>query len=487
MTILNQFWSLITGLSNRGPNAAASTEADDYRKLYQALYDLYNNNEDINDSDTTRRLRTVVNRSVEFYASKMLPGEVTPVADAPALTDALDQVLKSSNFRNNKPAMLRGLALYGDSFVRVRGDEEKSYLEDVPPAHVSDFEEDSRGFLTFIRIDIQTLDANNNPELYTEVWDKELATQRIWHTHQSINTAIENLGDPSEENSFATFGIDFIPIVHTKFRDNGFTRGAGCVYHALDKVYEANRLATRLHDLFFRFDKPIWAAMANAQDAAGRPLPAPRINTTSGGDATVTEATKESVFGDIAYLPGTSSIEALVAPVNYADGLAILNAMMDELELDLPELRWYSVTNTDALSGTAIRSLLGAAIDRANAAKENFISSLSRMLEMALTIGIFNKVFEASLGNFDSGDFEHTLQVDDAWGESLNEKATNMQALTNAGVPAPAAMQLAGFSEDEVKEAFPNGLEPPQTVQMPTGRAVAGVPPKPGTPVVRVG
>jgi hypothetical protein len=486
MTILNQFWSLITGLSNRGPNAAASTEADDYRKLYQALYDLYNNNEDLNTDDTTRRLRTVVNRSVEFYASKMLPGEVTPVADDQPLTDALDQVLKSSNFRNNKPAMLRGYALYGDSFVRVRGDEEKSYLEDVPPAHVSDFEEDSRGFLTFIRIDIQTLDENGNPELYTEVWDKAEGTQRIWHTHQSINTKIENLGTPSEENTFASFGIDFIPIVHTKFRDNGDQRGAGCVYHALDKVYEANRLSTRLHDLFFRFDKPIWAASANAQDAAGRPLPAPRINATSTGDASTGEATKESVFGDIVYLPGTSSLDALIPDIRYVDGLAILNAMMGELELDLPELRWYSVTNTDALSGTAIRSLLAAAIDRANAAKENFISSLSRMLEMALTIGIFNGVFEASLGNFDSGDFEHTLQVDDAWGESLNEKAVNMQALTNAGVPAPAAMQLAGFSEEEVKDAFPTGLEPPKTVQMPPGRAVVGTAPQPGTPVVRV-
>lgn len=483
---LNRFWDFISGINKQGAQAAPQADPYDYRALYQAEYDLYNNNDDIQTDDTTRRLRTVVNRSVEFYASKMLPGEVTPVADNQALVDALTQILKSSNFRNNKPAMLRGLALYGDSFVRVRGDAEKSFLEDVNPSYVTDFDEDSRGFLTYIRIDIETLDDNNQRILYTEVWSKEEQTQRIWRHHQSVTTTVANLGTPDEINTFASFGVDFIPIVHTKFKDNGDLRGSGCVFHALDKVYEANRLATRLHDLFFRFDKPVWAATANAMDAAGRPLPAPRVNATSSGDAGTAEGTKESLFGDIVYLPGTSRLDALIPGVNYADGLAILNATMTELEMDLPELRWYSIQNTAQISGTAIRSLLGAAIDRANAAKENFISSLSRMLEMALTIGQFNGVFDASLGSFDNGDFEHTLQVDDAWGESLNEKATNMKALVDAGVPAPAAMQLAGFSEEEVTDAFPKGVEPPKEVTMPKGKTVLGNAPAPGTPVVRV-
>jgi hypothetical protein len=109
-----------------------------------------------------------------------------------------------------------------------------------------------------------------------------------------------------------------------------------------------------------------------------------------------------------------------------------------------------------------MRTLLGAAIDRANEARNNFLSSLSRMMEMALTIGQFNGIFEKSLGTFDNGDFEHQLIIDDSWGESVAEKGTTMGTLTGGGIPAPIAMKLAGFTEEQVKEAFPNGLQPPQ-------------------------
>ncbi|MBL0320728.1 MAG: hypothetical protein IPP74_15745 [Alphaproteobacteria bacterium] len=117
------------------------------------------------------------------------------------------------------------------------------------------------------------------------------------------------------------------------------------------------------------------------------------------------------------------------------------------MKKDLPELRWYAMNPTDqsAMSGTALRTLLGAAVDRATEARNNFLSSLSRAFEMALTIGIYNGVFPATLGTFDSGDFDHELHVDSAWGESVDEKAATMAALTGAGVPAKSAMKLAGF------------------------------------------
>jgi hypothetical protein len=476
--MLNSFWDFITGNNKQGPESTAVIVPYDYSQLYNALYELYNNDTAIVDSDTTRRLRTVVNRSVEFFAAKMLPGKkIGVMADKPDVQAAIEQIIKDSNLGNNKPAMLRGFALYGDSFVRVRGDDQKSYLEDVSPFFVTDFGEDSRGFLTYIRIDIPILQDSNieaqtgNPALYTEYWDNEKKTYRSWITQRSATTPITQLGDPKEEYSFAELGIDFIPIVHTKFRDNGDMRGLSCVFHALDKIYEANRVATRLHDLLFAFGEPIFVASANDKDAAGRPLPPPKVDTSSTGTATTAEAGKEKLFGRLVSLPGVASLEALIPNIDYSDALAILNAMMDEIEKDLPELRWYSLnpTTQGAMSGTALRTLLGAAIDRANEARNNFLSSLSRMMEMALTIGIFKGIFKATLGTFDNGDFEHQLIVDDSWGESVEEKGTTMAALTGAGIPAPAAMKLAGFSEDEVKEAFPNGMEPPKPTNPPVG------------------
>lgn len=468
--MLNSFWNFITGINKQGPQAQPTVIPYDYTRLYQALYDLYNNDDDIADGDTTRRLRTVVNRSVEFYASKMLPGaEIKVISDKDEVKTSIEQVIKSSNFGNNKPAMLRGFSLYGDSFIRVRGNKEHTFLEDISPFYVTDFAEDSRGFLTFIRIDIPILDDEDHPALYTEYWDAASESYRSWVSHSSPTTKISELGEPTETITFAELGIDFIPIVHTKFRDNGDLRGLSCVYHALDKVYEANRVATRLHDLLFRFGKPTYVASANDKDPAGRPLPAPKINVAASGTASDSETTKENLFGDVVYLPGMSKLDALIPNIDYSDALAILNAMMAELEVDLPELRWYSLNATSqaALSGTALRTLLGAAIDRANEARNNFLSSLSRAMEMALTIGIFNNQFPANLGNFDSGDFEHQLVVDDSWGESTDEKAATMASLTGAGVPAKSAMKLAGFSDEQVAEAFPVATEPPDGGQTP--------------------
>lgn len=510
MTIINSLWDFITGTNKQGANAIPTATPYDYNNLYDALYALYNNDGAIVPDDTTRRLRTVVNRAVEFYASKMIPGKEFKVltgeegAENTELQEAIETVIKDSNLANNKAPMIRGFSLYGDSFIRVRGDNEKTYLEDISPFYVTDFDEDSRNFLTYLRIDIPVLDDNDLPANYTEVWDLDSLTLQIWQGQTSKNTPVKELGSPKEVIFFSELGIDFIPIVHTKFRDNGDPRGQGCVYHALDKIYEANRIATRLHDLLFAFGEPVFVASANDKDAQGRPLPPPRVNADS-SNAPVTSSALDSItgvvkqiFARLISLPGIATLHSLIPDIDYADALAILNAQMEELEKDLPELRWYALSPTEqsAMSGAALRTLLGAAVDRANEARNNFLASLSRAFEMALTIGIYNGVFPASLGTFDSGDFDHELRVDSAWGESVSDKAAVMAALTGAGMPAKSAMLLAGFTEAEVAEAFPAGTgigetpnTPPTVTTMPatkSGGTIKGTPPKAGAAVVRV-
>lgn len=508
MTIINSLWDFIAGTNKQGAGAIPTSTPYDYNNLYEALYALYNNDDAIVPDDTTRRLRTVVNRSVEFYASKMIPGKEFKVltgddeTENTELQEAIEQVIKDSNLANNKAPMIRGFSLYGDSFIRVRGDKEKTYLEDISPFYVTDFSEDSRNFITYLRIDIPVLDENDMPANYTEEWDVDTQTLKTWQGQTTRTTPIKELGSPKEVMAFSELGIDFIPVVHTKFRDNGDPRGQGCVYHALDKIYEANRVATRLHDLLFAFGEPVFIASANSTDAQGRPLPPPRVDTSASNSPVPSSPTVTGVLGQIfgrfISLPGMATINSLIPPIDYADALAILNAQMEELEKDLPELRWYALSPTEqsAMSGAALRTLLGAAVDRANEARNNFLASLSRAFEMALTIGIYNGVFPSSLGTFDSGDFDHELQVDSAWGESVSDKADVMKKLTDGGMPAKSAMRLAGFTEAEVAEAFPSGTgvgetpnTPPTVTTMPatkSGATIKGTPPKAGAAVVRV-
>jgi hypothetical protein len=186
----------------------------DYNNLYEALYALYNNDDAIVPDDTTRRLRTVVNRSVEFYAAKMIPGQEIKVMTGEdeetqnaELQDAIQQVIKDSNLANNKAPMIRGFSLYGDSFIRVRGDKEKTYLEDLSVFYVTDFGEDSRGFLTYLRIDIPILDDSDLPANYTEEWDVETQTLRIWQGQTTRTTPINELGSPKETTYFSELGV----------------------------------------------------------------------------------------------------------------------------------------------------------------------------------------------------------------------------------------------------------------------------------------
>lgn len=464
--IVNSLTDNLSGFNQSGPLTANTRVPNDYSGLYDMLYSLYRNDSPLYTGDSSRRLRTVVNRSVEFYASKILPGDKITVVAANGkaeLEDALNSILRMSNFQGNKPTMLRDFALYGDQFTRVRAEGKKVYMEDISPFYVTDFGEDSRGYLTYIRIDIPTLTdlTSRNPILYTEYWDLETQTYRSWETQLSPQTPIVNFPEPKETISFSELGIDFIPIVHSKFKDNGDPRGQSCVYHALDKIGEANRMATRLDDLQFRFNRPLWAEASNMVDKDGRPLPAAPILPAPAGDASTAEAAKEDPLGDIVKLPGMTSLEPLIPDIKYADALAILNALMTELEQDLPELKYYTLT-TSQLSGVAIRQLLAGAIDRANEARNNFIASLSRMLEMGITLGIFNGIFPASLGTYDNGDFEHSIVVDEAFGMSIDEKATTLQALVTAGMPLAFAMAQLGYSKANIDEAI--SLMPPAPV-----------------------
>lgn len=458
--VFTTVWDLITGgarslpVNETLPGSVISAVTDDPINLYDALEILYNNDAKLTDNDTTRRLRTVVNRSVEFYASKMMPGDkITTLAKNTAIQAAIEDVLRVSNFQANKPAMLRHLALYGDQFTRVRGELDKVYMEDIKPRYVTGFTEDSRGFLTSLRIDIPTFDEAGGTVMYTEYWT--LDGLAVWQGYHNRATSIDQLGEPREFTPLAAFGIDFIPVVHTKFKNTGDNRGQSCVYHALDKIYEANRLATRLNDLQFRHNKPIWAALANSVDKDGRPMPAPRIKVSgNGANATATEEEKETVLGDVVYMPGASTLQPLIPSINYEHALAILNAQMEELEEDLPELRYYSIRDSGQLSGEAIGKLLGAAVDRALEARNNFTESLKRINMMALTIGIFLGIYPATLGTFDGGSFEHDIVIDAMFGETLEKRAATLKTLTDAGVPLPVAMKETGFSDEQITQAI---------------------------------
>ena len=201
-------------------------------------------------------LRNPAHRTIEFYTAKLWPGALPhalPIlADNKRIIDPIQQVWTWSNWSAGKQVYARWFSLFGDSFLKVASKPGRVYFQNIKPEYVADFDVDERGFLTVIRIDIprsRKVAGRAENYTYTEVWDKKLQLYRVWEHKQQPDTAIERLGSPKTEQPFSDFGIDFVPVVHAKFQDIGEQRGIGAFVHALDKVDEANRMATRLHQM----------------------------------------------------------------------------------------------------------------------------------------------------------------------------------------------------------------------------------------------
>lgn len=422
--------------------------------------------------EALKGLRNPAFRAVEFHVATLWPGTLEEAFalesdNAERIRPAIDQVWQWSNWAAKKQVSARQISLFGDVFLKVAATEDQArvYFQSLEPEYVTDLELDERGYVTYLRLDVPKAardeDGKITSTLHTEVWDKARGTFRLWETRKSPGEGLDRLGTPNSTKEIAEFGIDFVPIVHAPFRDVGEDRGVGCFTYALDKIDEANRQATRLHQMLFRNNRNTWALRANAMDASGRPLPPPQVNT-SGGSGTDVDTVD---IGDETFLrlPGQAELVSLVPNLHYAEALAILQDMMGELEQDLPELAYYRVTERSDLSGRALRLMLAPALQRAAEARGNAQAALVRADAMALTMGANLGLFADLGGTFADGAFDHTfaerevLPVDPQdQAEVQRARGLAVQAYASAGVAVEQAVALVHEwdSDDPRRAAF---------------------------------
>lgn len=404
-------------------------------------------------------LRNPAFRVVEFYVAKLWSGDGIE-SENEAIVEPIKQVWRWSNWGAKKRLAARQFACLGDMFLKVavRNDKSRVYLQLLDPSLVTDFKTDERGFLTECRIDTpQTVVDNNGKSTsttHTELWDKE--RYRLWVHTKDTGTPISRLGPVKDDRALSDFGIDFVPIVHARFRDVGNDRGQGCFTHALDKIDEANRMATRMHQLLFRYNSATWALEANGADASGRPLPAPTLGASAGGNVS---ANTLAMGDDMVFrLPGNARLMALESKIDFGASLSILQDHMMEIEKDLPELAYYQLRQMTDISGRAIQLLLSDAIDRATEARENAEMALIRAQQMALTIGTNVGLFK-NIGTYEKGDFEHAFEVKDIIQLSKEEQAAAEKAEVDAkvsklglGIPESQLQKELGYSENDLIE-----------------------------------
>lgn len=435
-------------------------------------------------------------RCVEFYTATVWPGTLPAAlkieAENEDIVPAIHQVWQWSDWERQKQVMVRHAATYGDSFVKVamRPDNSRVFFQLIDPSHVVDFDVDERGFLTWIRIDIpqseRTPDGKVSAYTHTEVWDRSTAYEpddengvirvvgrttgrrRIWKHTRENEEDLARLGEPEEERPLSDFGIDFIPIDHCMFRDVGELWGMGAYAHTIEKQVEGDREATRLAQMLYRHNKETHVLQSPNAIAAGRPTnsPPPKVDGVSG---TSSDTGAVDVPDDLwERVPAGWEVVSRVPQLQYDAALAILNAHLREIEMDLPELGYYRMTDwAGDPSGRSVRLRLSAAIDRAIEARGNLEASLIRCNAMALTMGANAaargvpgmEVF-ATIGTYEAGDFAHSFKERDVLPADALEDAQALKAEHEGrlaehewlNVATPFELERAGFSDDEIRQ-----------------------------------
>lgn len=502
--LLNGAKAAIPG-ANNVPNPVPPLQSyADWPRLYQLYLDYYQNTGLYDDVTAEARrigqwrgaikgLRNPAARIVDFYVKHVWSGDLDdalPLKGASGSTEkTVKQIWTWSNWQIKKQMYIRQLAIYGDSFLKVvhtqgvTPNQDRIRLQQIDPRLVTEVTADDRGYVTYIRLDNHLLRTDGHgaftPYTRTEVWDKATQMMRIYE-RDVIQYDLTQIV-PIKEEPFSTFGIDFVPFVWTMFKDIGEDRGVGAFTLLLDKIDELNQAATRLHQILFRYNRPVMALAAAGSDLSGRPLPAPRLEGRS-----IPGAPDGSFVGDddLFNIPGGADLKMMVPNIDYAAALNIVVAQLKEIETDAPELLYFRLTEMGDTSGRSIRHFLGPAIKSVEEVRANAEAGLIRAHQIAMTIGSSTRVF-TGLGSFEKGDFDHSFEKREVIPISETDQAQINQDEGQAGVywlqigikPEVIAERL-GFKKADVAPPPPvtNPNMPTNTPQ-PTGN-----PPTTGNP-----
>jgi hypothetical protein len=438
--------------------------------------------------EALKPIRNPSYRVVEFYAAKLWPGPLPaalPIVteNGDTLIEAIEQLWEWSNWGSEKQAAARSFAMYGDMFLKVATRSvfdpftetykvNRVYMQNLEPQHVTDFDADERGYLTYARIDVPQTRRKENGKIeaytLTEIWSKEKQEFKRWEHDKGLDADIERLQEPTEVRPFSYFQIDFVPIVWQPFRHIGDERGMAAITPAIDKIDEANRQATKLHQMLFRYNRPTWVAMANGMDSTGRPLPPPRLG---GSDGSTITTSADSETDDLWRLPGMNTLAALVPDIDYAATLAILNAQMTEISRDLPEMVYAEIQEKEGLSGIALRYMMEAAIDRLEEARGNAEGALIRAQQMALTIGQNAGLFKG-LGDYKAGALAHSFGQRQVLTLAERERAEIVKMYVEAGVPVVSATRRAEWTDEEREQLAEDKEEEQANAQEGLGAAL---------------
>jgi hypothetical protein len=425
---------------------------------------------------SVRAIRNPIPAVCDAWQAKLWPEPLTIVSENAAIIEPLETVWRWSNWRASRPRVARWTALYGEAWIKVQASLERQrvWFEYIEPSSITDFEEDERGYVQYVRVDVietEETDTGFRTFTHTETWSTAEQVCRIWVTDgDASGRRLRDLGAPREEIAYAELGIDFTPFVRIPFSDAGEKRALGAVQRALEPVTEADLSATNLHAVVYQDLEGAWVVESNGTDAAGRPLPPMRVaaaeptydalgRQTSNG--TGVQSDGSVVVGKRSFwrLPGGYTMKSIVPDMDLGGALAILQDHDTALERLMPALAYARISEMSGgdLSGRAIRFKLTPFIDQVTSVRATALEKLEQADMMALTMGKAVGIRELQgIGEFDGGAFAHEFETRDIiplsdleMAEAEQMRAQAYQAWRNAGLPDAVALERLGYTRQE--------------------------------------
>lgn len=480
-------------------------------KTYYAVKDFVQKIAGAEAEPISKGLRTPVARLVEFYAAMVWAG---PIEDAlpidmknteaekaakkktdkaddpesardpePILTertaDAIRNVWEWSELDRRTSMIIRRYAMLGEMFLKVSADvsqemraaasvdpdaqdaprADRVFIQSIDPADVTTVRLDKHRAVIYLRIDIleDVLEDGERvgDKWHTEIWNLEEV--RIWKHDQGIGATTEQLGVPQITMTLEEVGTPgMIPIVYSQFIDVGDPRGMPAFWTALDKIDESDALATRLHQILFRFQSVMWALEYEPFHKDMSPIAQPQA------PARETDESGSVKFGDEEFLVLPGTLKCLVPELDYEAMRHAVEDMVVEMEKSLPELQYYSITTNADLAVETMRMMLAPAFARAAEVRGNANAALAHADTLALIMAQHMELpgfASADIGTFESGDFRHSFGLTEFMPVTPKEQADLDFVRAQAdetdrtvGVPFRTLMGLRGYSEEEIAE-----------------------------------
>jgi hypothetical protein len=396
-----------------------------------------------------RPIYNPVFRLVELHTSKAYAGTIdwelmsTGAIPFNKLDDAHRRAIKRlgkwSNISSIRTRYPRSCARYGDAVIKIvdepiRG---KVTFELLHPGLIAQADITPQGYFNRVVIAYFRQDTPTSPPwLYEEEITKDwFATYRNgepWGEYQDMTGNVVTMWP----NPYG-----FVPLVLARAIELDKDWGAALFFQTLDKIDQANDLASITYDQVRKAVNPLWwleGVTSISQVSRAQP------------DENQDRDEIPMLLGPIGSRP-----TAMVANLNIADALNALGEQIEEIEKDHPELSLHRLRSGERVTGPGVLTSYDDAIQRIADFRASVDSGLLRAHQMALSIGGMRGYadFQAfDLESYDRGDLDFEIAERPVLGDTLT-KGERLAIMQTSGAPKRWIWKELNKSESEIDEA----------------------------------